>query len=70
MTNPSCNADTRALVQGNLGFWYRFYQGSAGTVAWGLQYSYTARNTWSGAKSLQPQALDQMIFTSFRYYVP
>jgi hypothetical protein len=70
VTNPSCNADTRALVQGNLGFWYRFYQGSAGTVAWGLQYSYTARNTWSGAKSLQPQALDQMIFTSFRYYVP
>ena len=53
-TNPTtpnsgaCNADTRALWQANLGFWYRFYKGAAGTVQWGLQYSYTSKNTWSG----------------------
>ena len=70
VTNPGCNADTRAIAQGNLGWWYRFYQGPAGAVAWGVQYSYTQRATWSGAKGLDPRALDQMVFTSFRYYLP
>lgn len=65
----ACNADTRALWQGVGGFWYRFYQGSAGTFQWGLQYSYTSRNTWSGVGG-QPQALDQMIFGSVRYVLP
>jgi len=69
-TNPGCNADTRAISQGNLGFWYRFYQGGAGAVAWGMQYSYTDRQTWSGSAGLQPRALEQMLFTSFRYYLP
>ena len=68
--NASCNANTRSLSQGNLGFWYRFVQGSAGTVAWGMQYSYTDRQTWSGAGGIQPRALDQMVFTSFRYIIP
>jgi hypothetical protein len=69
-TNPSCNADNRAIAQGNLGFWYRFYQGPAGNFAWGMQYSYTDRQTWSGAAGIQPRALDQMVFNSFRYYLP
>ena len=60
----TCNADTRALWQVGGGFWYRFLQGSFGTMAWGLQYTYTSRNTWSGepgaggGPGLQPQALD------------
>ena len=75
-TNPSCNADNRAVAQGNLGFWYNFYQGPAGRFSWGMQYSYTDRQTWSGAPAtgstvgLQPNALDQMVFNSFRYYLP
>ena len=72
----ACNADTRAIWQAGGGFWYRFLQGSYGTFAWGLQYTYTSRNTWSGlpgaggGSGLQPQALDPMAFTSFRYYLP
>ncbi len=66
----SCNADTRALWQANFGFWYRFYKGAAGTVQWGMQYSYTSRNTWSDTAGNQPQAIDNMLFTSFRYILP
>ena len=65
-----CNADTRAIWQGTLGFWYRFYKGSAGTMQWGMMYSYTSRNTWSDAAGNQPQAIDNMVFTSFRYVLP
>lgn len=66
----TCNADTRAVTQANLGFWYRFYKGAAGTMQWGMQYSYTSRAIWSGKSSLEPQAIDNMLFTSFRYYLP
>jgi hypothetical protein len=69
-TSGTCNADTRAIWQANLGFWYRFYKGSAGTVQWGMQYSYTSRNTWAGVGGLQPQAIDNMLFSSFRYVLP
>jgi hypothetical protein len=65
----TCNADTRAIWQANLGFWYRFYKGAAGTVQWGMQYSYTSRNTWSGG-GIQPQAIQNMLFSSFRYVLP
>jgi hypothetical protein len=66
----ACNADTRALYQFTPGFWYRFYKGQAGTVQWGMQYSYTSRNTWSGLNGYAPQAIENMGFTSFRYYWP
>ena len=76
-TLSSCTADTRALIEGTVGFWYRFYSGPMGTFQYGTQYSYVTRNTWSGAgglptgsSGLQPNGLDNMIFTSFRYYLP
>jgi hypothetical protein len=65
----ACSADTRAFWQANLGFWYRFYKGAAGTVQWGMQYSYTSKNSWSGVGG-EPQAIDNMFFTSFRYVLP
>ena len=65
----ACNADTRAFWQANLGFWYRFYKGAAGTVQFGMQYSYTSKNSWSGVGGA-PQAIDNMFFTSFRYVLP
>jgi hypothetical protein len=64
-----CNADTRSLYQGNLGFWYRFYRGDAGTFQWGAQYSHTVRNTWVGA-GYEPKATENMGFTAVRYYLP
>jgi hypothetical protein len=65
----ACSADTRAFWQANLGFWYRFYKGAAGTVQWGMQYSYTSKNSWSGVGG-EPQAIENMLFTSFRYVLP
>jgi hypothetical protein len=67
----SCTADTRVLIEGTAGFWYRFYNGPKGRVQWGPQFSYVTRNAWSGASSPnQPHGLDAMVFTSFRYYLP
>jgi hypothetical protein len=67
---PTCSADTKAVYQGTAGFWYRFYKGKAGTFQTGLQYSYTARNTWSGLDGYAPLAIDNMAFGSIRYYFP
>ena len=71
----SCTADTRFLVEGTAGFWWRLYDGSKekvnrGRVQWGPQFSYVDRETWSGASGIQPHGLDAMVFTSFRYYLP
>ena len=72
----SCTADTRVLIEGTAGFWYRIYDGSKekvnrGRIQWGPQFSYVTRNAWSGASSPnEPHGLDAMLFTSFRYYLP
>jgi hypothetical protein len=65
-----CTADTRVLVEGTAGFWYRLYNGPRGRLQWGPQYSYVDRQAWSGLNGLQPHGIDNMIFTSFRYYLP
>jgi len=65
----ACTADTRALIEGTLGFWYRFYSGPRGRFQYGTQLSYVTRNTWSG-NGREPNGIDTMVFTSFRYYLP
>jgi len=70
----NCAANTRNVIEGTFGFWYRLYKGPKGTVQWGPQYSYLVRNTWSGSagESIagQPQGIENMFLTSFRYYLP
>jgi hypothetical protein len=70
----NCAANTRNIIEGTFGFWYRFYKGPKGTVQFGPQYSYVVRNTWSGLGGTtvlgQPQGIENMVFTSFRYYLP
>jgi hypothetical protein len=65
----SCTGDTRNLIDGTLGFWYRIYDGPKGRLQVGPQYSYVVRNTWSGSGG-DPHGIDNMLFTSFRYYLP
>jgi hypothetical protein len=69
-----CTAQTRAIMEGTLGFWYRFYNGPKGRFQFGTQYSYVTRHTWSGVAgpgtSASPSGLDNMVYTSFRYYLP
>jgi hypothetical protein len=72
----SCTADTRVLVEGTAGVWFKLYDGSKEKLNWGRlqfgpQYSYVTRNTWSGATYPgEPHGIDNMVFTSFRYYLP
>jgi hypothetical protein len=71
----SCTADTRALIEGTAGFWYRFYNGPRGRFQFGTQYSYVTRDTWSGTGfvknvGVSPEGIDNMVFTSFRYILP
>jgi len=78
--NPSsaggCTGDIRNIQEATLGFWHKLYQGPKGGLRWGLQYSYIFKTTWSGnnntptAVGVQGKAADNMIFTSFRYYIP
>lgn len=65
----NCTGDTRALIEGTGGFWYRFYNGPKGKFQFGTQYSYVTRNTWSGVGG-EPHGIDGMVFTSLRYYLP
>jgi len=70
----SCTADTRILVEGTVGIWFKPYDGARekvnrGRIQWGPQFSYLDRTVWSGVGGA-PHGIDGMIFTSFRYYLP
>ncbi len=70
-----CTGDTRILAEGTAGFWYRFYSGPKGKFQFGAQYSYVTRQTWYGTgfskgQGVTPEGLDNMVFTSLRYYLP
>lgn len=82
-SNPAnCTANTRSVLEGTAGFWYRFYKGPRGTIQVGPQYSYFMRNTWEacGTSALlgpcgnshftAPHGNDNIFETSFRYYLP
>jgi len=64
-----CQADTRNILEGTAGFWYKIYNGPRGRLQLGPQYSYVVRNTWRGTGGT-PHGIDNMVFTSFRYYLP
>ena len=79
--NPSsgsnCAGDTRLIQEATIGFWYKFYQGPKGRLQFGAQYSYLSKVGWSGTGgvptgglAISPKAIDNMVFTSFRYYIP
>jgi len=65
----NCNGDTRVIMEGTIGFWYRLYSGEKGRIQFGPQYSYFDRNTWSGTGG-NPNATENIFLTSFRYYLP
>jgi hypothetical protein len=64
-----CSGQTRNILEGTIGFWYRLYSGPKGRLQFGGQYSYLDRNTWAG-KGANPNAIENMFFSSFRYYLP
>jgi hypothetical protein len=76
----TCAGDIRKISEFSVGFWHKLYQGPKGGLRWGLQYSYITKVGWSGNNTspsaatqpagVSPKAVDNMIFTSFRYYIP
>src|SRR6202022_3428377 len=74
----SCAGDIRYIGEGTVGFWHKLYQGDKGRVQWGIQYSYLYKTGWSGsggvtapgAPGIAPHAVDNMVLTSFRFYIP
>jgi hypothetical protein len=73
----NCNADTKDILEGTMGFWYKPYNGPKGRLQFGAQYSYLTRTAWSGIGTklpvpvgANPSAIDNMVLTSFLYYLP
>jgi hypothetical protein len=71
----SCGAQTKDVQEGTLGYWYDFYRGDYGRVRLGMQYAYALRDSWSGAPvtgvgAVSAKGIDNMFWTSFRYYLP
>ena len=72
----TCAGDLRVITEGTAGFWFKPYNGPKGSVRWGIQYSYFTKSGWSGnnntpaAVGISPKAVDNMVLSSFRYYLP
>ncbi len=69
-TFGTCQAANKTLWQIAPGFWYRFLEGNAGIAAFGVAYSYVHRQLWAGAGGLQPNGRENIVYASFRYYLP
>ncbi len=72
----NCTGDTRVAIEATGGVWFKVYDGAKEKLNWGRiqfgpQYSVVIRNAWSGAGfPSEAQGIDNMVFTSFRYYLP
>jgi hypothetical protein len=77
----NCVGENKSVVEGTTGFWYKPYNGPKGRLQIGMQYSYLVRTAWvgyglppytslSGSSTIAPKAIENMWFTSFRYYLP
>lgn len=70
-----CSGNTQSTIEGTFGFWIKPYNGPKGRMQFGPQYSYLVRNAWAGAGPtagtfVSPHGVDNVIYTSFRYYLP
>ncbi len=66
----SCAGQTRDVQEGTIGYWYDIYKGDRGRLRQGIQYGYSVREAWSGASGIGGKGIENMIFTSLRYYLP
>ena len=66
----SCGAQTRDVQEATGGYWYDIYKGEHGRLRQSVQYGYAVREGWSGAGGIGAKGIDNMFWTSFRYYLP
>ncbi len=63
----ACVGQTKDTRQATTGLWHNFYDGPAGKIRVGLQYSYTVRDSFQGVGGAY-KGTENMVFGSFRYY--
>ena len=66
----SCGAQNRDIQEMAGGYWYDIYKGDHGRLRQGIQYGYAVREGWSGASGIGAKGIDNMFWTTFRYYLP
>ena len=69
-TGGSCGAQTRDVQEATGGYWYDIYKGDRGRLRQGVQYGYAVREAWSGASGIGAKGIDNMFWTTLRYYLP
>jgi len=70
-----CSGNNKDVQEFTAGYWFYIHNGPKGGLRQGIQYSLIRRDLWSGAGgTLNPgggaHGDDNMVFTSFRYYLP
>ena len=78
-----CKGNNKDVQEFTTGYWWNIIAGPKGRLRQGVQYSQIRRDLWSGAQGSSTNATaggynpgggahgdDNMIFTSFRYYIP
>jgi hypothetical protein len=63
----ACIGNTRLIRQGTTGFWFKPYMGAFGRFQYGLQYSYSQRESFEGLGGA-PTANQNIVMASMRYY--
>jgi hypothetical protein len=71
----ACAGSNKDVQEATVGYWFNFYNGPKGRLRQGIQYSRMERDLWTGnGGTLNPhggaQGVDNMVFTSFRFYLP
>jgi hypothetical protein len=66
----SCGAQTRDVQEITGGYWYDIYKGDHGRLRQGIQYGYAVREGWDSNTILGAKGIDNMFWTTFRYYLP
>ena len=69
-SGSSCTGVNRDLQEATLGYWYDIYRGPKGRLRQGVQYSYASRVIWANLSGYAPKGIENMFWTSFRYYLP
>ncbi len=69
-TGGSCGAQSRDVQEITGGYWYDIYRGDRGRLRQSIQYGYAVREGWTGASGIGAKGIDNMFWTSFRYYLP
>jgi Skp family chaperone for outer membrane proteins len=73
-----CKGNNKDVQEFTAGYWWNIIAGTKGRLRQGIQYSLIRRDLWSGAPGTGTvtnpgggaHGDDNMIFTSFRYYLP